>query len=88
MNRLLTTLLALAAVLVTPSCLEYETNITLNKDGSGAITEETIFSAQIIGMLEMTARQGGQGNGGQAKSPLDALKDPEKAKAKAKNYCE
>mgnify|MGYP000012812206 FL=1 len=88
MKRLLASLLALTAVLVTPSCLEYETNITLNQDGSGTITEETVFNAQIIGMLEMTALQGGQGNGGQAKSPLNALKDPEKAKAKAKDYGE
>ena len=83
MKRIFASLLAIAAVLLTPSCLEYETNITLNKDGSGTITEETVFNAEIIGMLEMGAQQGGQ-----AKSPLDALKDPEKAKAKAKDYGE
>jgi len=83
MKRILASFLAIVAALLTPSCLEYETNITLNKDGSGTITEETVFSAEIIGMLEMSAQQGGQ-----AKSPLDALKDPEKAKAKAKDYGE
>ncbi len=84
MKRILASLLAIASMLLVPSCLEYETKITLNKDGSGTITEETVFNAEIIGMLEMASQQGGQ----QAKSPFDDLKNEEKAKAKASDYGE
>ena len=83
MKRILASLISLATALLVSSCLEYETKISLNKDGTGTITEETVFGAEIIGMLEMAAQQGGQ-----AKSPLDDLKNEDKAKAKAADYGE
>jgi len=72
-------------VFVLSSCFEYETEITVNKDGSGTISEETVFGEQMIGMLEMAAAQNG-GGGGQ--NPLTELKDEAKAKAKATAYGE
>ena len=84
MNRILASFISLIAALLVSSCLEYETKITLNKDGSGTITEETVFNAEIIGMLEMAAQQGGQ----PGKSPFDDLKNVDKAKAKAADYGE
>lgn len=65
------------------SCFEFETEITLTKDGSGTITEETLFGEQMLGMIEMQAA-----NGGGAKSPLADLKDKAKAEEKAKSYGE
>ena len=84
MKRIFASLLAIAAVLLTPSCLENETKVTVNADGSGTITEETIFGAEVMGMLEMAAQQGGQAG----QNPFDALKDIDKAKAKASEYGE
>lgn len=85
MKKLLTAVLGLAAALVLSSCFEYETEITVNKDGSGTIVEETVFGEQIVGMLEMAAAQGG---GGAGQNPLADLKDEEKAKKKAEAYGE
>jgi len=83
MKKSLLSLLALALALVLPGCLEYETEITLNKDGSGTITEEMVMGAQMIGMMEMTAAQGGQQS-----NPLTEMKDKEKLNEKAKSYGE
>jgi hypothetical protein len=82
MKKLFLPLLGAALALLLPSCIEQEIEITLNKDGSGTITEKSIFSAQMVGMLEMTAGQPG------ATNPLADLKDEAKAKAKAKEYGE
>lgn len=37
--------------LLTSSCLEHSATISLNKDGSGTITEETLFSAEASAMM-------------------------------------
>jgi hypothetical protein len=79
----LPSLLSLALALVLPSCLEVETEITVNKDGSGTITDEMVMSAQAVGMMEMAAAQGGQ-----QKSPFADMKDEAKLKEKAKAYGE
>ncbi|MEN8772042.1 MAG: hypothetical protein ABF379_17410 [Akkermansiaceae bacterium] len=83
MKKTLLTLIGAAIALVLPSCLEYETKITLNKDGSGTITEEMVLGAQAIGMMEMAAAQGGD-NG----NPLADMKDEAKLKEKATTYGE
>lgn len=83
MKQKLLPLLGLAFAFLLPSCLEVETEITLNKDGSGTITEELMMGAQMVGMIEMAAAQGGG-----ADNPLADMKDEEKAKAKAKTYGE
>ena len=83
MKKTLLTLIGAAIALVLPSCLEYETKITLNKDGSGTITEEMVLGAQAIGMMEIAAAQGGN-NG----NPLADMKDEAKLKDKAATYGE
>jgi len=83
MKKTLLPLLSLALALVLPSCLEVETEITVNKDGSGTITDEMVMSAQAVGMMEMAAAQGGQ-----QQNPLADMKDEAKLKEKAKAYGE
>ena len=83
MKKLFFSVLSLAVALILPSCLEYETEVTLNKDGSGTITEEMVMGAQMIGMMEMAAAQGGQ-----QKNPLADMKDEAKLKEKATEYGE
>lgn len=57
--------------------------IYLKADGSGTIEEEMVFGAQAIGMIEMAAAQGGDGD-----NPLADLLDPEKAKTNAAKWGE
>jgi len=65
------------------SCFQSENTITVNKDGSGTIVEETHFGEQMKMMIQMAQAQGGQ-----AKSPLDSMMDKEKAKTRAKGMGE
>lgn len=51
MKRALPYLGAALAALLFPSCLEHTSTIRLNKDGSGTITEETLFSAEASAMM-------------------------------------
>lgn len=60
--------------LFTSSCLEHSATIRLNKDGSGTITEETVFSAETSAMM---AQMGGD------QDPTDKLADAKKAAATA-----
>ncbi|MBK1830565.1 hypothetical protein JIN77_07495 [Verrucomicrobiaceae bacterium R5-34] len=60
------------------SCFQSENTITVNKDGSGTIVEETFFGEQMQMMIQMAEAQGGQGG-----NPLDQMTDPTKAKARA-----
>ena len=83
MKKLFFSVLSLAVALILPSCLEYETEVTLNKNGSGTITEEMVMGAQMIGMMEMAAAQGGQ-----QKNPLADMRDEAKLKEKAREYGE
>jgi hypothetical protein len=58
MKKSLKLLGAALLALFTSSCLEHNSTIRLNKDGSGTITEETVFSAEASAMM---AAQGGAG---------------------------
>lgn len=58
MKKSLNFLGAALLALFTSSCLEHTSTIRLNKDGSGTITEETVFSAEASAMM---AAQGGAG---------------------------
>jgi hypothetical protein len=51
MKRALPYLGAALVALFLPSCLEHTSTIKLNKDGSGTITEETLFSAEASAMM-------------------------------------
>lgn len=59
--------------LLTSSCLEHSATIRLNKDGSGTITEETVFSAEASAMMAQMP-PGGEG---------PKFDDPKKAAASA-----
>jgi len=75
--------LILASVLVAlalPSCLQNETTIHLNKDGSGTLVEETTFGAQAVAMFSQLAAMGGEAA---PADPLAELFSEEKAKSRA-----
>jgi len=83
MKKILSIFLSATIALFLSSCFEYETEITINKDGSGTITDEMLLSAQMVGMMEMAEAQGGQ-----QQTPLDDMKDEGKMKEKATAYGE
>lgn len=58
-----------------PSCLQNETTITLNKDGSGTVVEETILGDQMLAMMTQFAQPG-------APDPIAEMFSEEKAKGK------
>lgn len=81
-TKLSTLLLAAASVLALSSCFQHETTITLKKDGSGTVVEETRLGAQMLEMMNQFAA----GFGGDNAEPQDPLKDmlsEEKAKKRA-----
>ena len=77
-HLILATASALIA-LVLPGCLQSETTIRLNKDGSGTLVEQTTLGAQMMAMLEQMSAIGGD----KGKDPLAEMFSAEKAKAKA-----
>ena len=74
-------LLGLIAALALPSCLQNETTITLNKDGSGTIVEETLLGAQMMAMMTQFAQPG-------QPDPVAEMFSEDKAKAKAAKFGE
>lgn len=81
MKRIIMPIAAALAALVLPSCFQQHVTITLNKDGSGTIVEETVFGAQMSAMLGGLGGLGAQG--GDAKDPLKELTSEDKAKERA-----
>lgn len=65
MQQLITMVGAAALALLTTSCLQQETTLSLNKDGSGTITETTILGAQMLAMMGAAGGEGGD--------PLDQM---------------
>ncbi|MEO5713424.1 MAG: hypothetical protein ABIT37_08035 [Luteolibacter sp.] len=82
MKRISLFLSAALAALSLTSCLQNETTIHLNKDGSGTLVEETTLGAQMMAMMEQMSSFGGAA-GGAKKDPLADMFSEEKAKAKA-----
>ena len=68
--------LGVALAIALPSCLQNETTITLNKDGSGTIIEETVLTAEMLAMMTQFAQPG-------APDPVAEMFSEEKAKEKA-----
>ena len=63
MKKILLALASLVTTLVLPGCLQNETTIHLNKDGSGTLVEETRFGPQMLAMFDQMAAVGdAQGN--------------------------
>lgn len=81
MNRIRLVTASLITALVLPGCLQSETTIHLNKDGSGTLVEQTTLGAQMLGMIEQMSAIGGPDAG--KKDPLSEMFSSEKAKAKA-----
>ena len=80
MKKPLLALTSALTALVLPGCLQSETTIHLNKDGSGTLVEETRLGAQMLGMIEQMSALGG----GEAKAdPLAEMCSEDKAKARA-----
>lgn len=74
-------LLGVIAALALPGCLQSETTITLKKDGSGTIVEETLLGAQMMQMMAQFAQPG-------QPDPVAEMFSEEKAKAKAAKFGE
>jgi len=83
MKRILMPIVAAVAALVLPSCLQQHATITLNKDGSGTIVEETILGAQAAAMLGGLGAGLGGGDDAKAKDPLKDMVSESKAKERA-----
>lgn len=61
---------------VLTGCLQNETTITLNKDGSGTIVEETMLGVQMMAMMNQFAQPG-------APDPIEEMFGEAKATARA-----
>jgi hypothetical protein len=85
--KLLSLLTASLALFGLNSCLQNETTLTLKKDGSGTIVEETLMGAQIVAMLEQMGAAGGE-EGEAGPDPLKDLYDEKKHQAAAAGYGE
>jgi hypothetical protein len=82
MKKNLLLLASAIAALVLPSCFQHETTITLNKDGSGTLVEESRLGAQMLAMMSQMAE--GLGGGGEnAQDPLKDMFSEDKAKKRA-----
>lgn len=81
MKQILLATASLLVAFVLPGCLQSETTIHLNKDGSGTLVEQTTLGAKILEMMEQMAGLGG--GDGNAKDPVAEMLSPEKAKARA-----
>ena len=73
------------AALLLPGCLQSETTVHLNKDGSGTLVEETRLGAQMLAMMGQMAGLGGDNA---RNDPLKEMFSEEKAKARAANLGE
>ncbi len=88
-NKLIGLLGGLVAIFGLNSCLQNESVMTLKKDGSGTIVEETVMGAQVVAMMEGMGAAAGEGAAeGAAPDPLAELYDEAKYKAAAAGYGE
>lgn len=76
-------LLAAAICFALTACFEHHAVISLEKDGSGTITEETVFGAEAVTMMEQMAAMGAG-----AGDPLGDLADRAAAEKRAKAFGE
>ncbi|MGJ8726566.1 MAG: hypothetical protein ACSHYB_18625 [Roseibacillus sp.] len=71
---------AMMALIGLSGCLEMESTISVNKDGSGLLTEKVVMGAQMVAMMGMGATEGGE-------DPLAKFSE-KSLKAKAAKYGE
>lgn len=87
MLRFITKTVAVICALFLSSCFQHEMTITLNKDGSGTVVEESRMGAQMLAMLGQLAAGFG-GEEGVAQDPTADLLSEDKAKERAKELGE
>lgn len=85
MRKLLLTITSVLTALVLPGCLQNETTIHLNKDGSGTLVDQTLLGGQMLAMLDQMAALGG---GDANADPIAEMFSEDKAKARAANLGE
>jgi len=81
MKKLLLACASVCATLVLPGCLQNETTIHLNKDGSGTLVEETRLGPQMLAMFDQMAALGGPDAA--KEDPVAKMFSEDKAKARA-----
>jgi len=81
MKKLLLACASVLTTLVLPGCLQNETTIHLNKDGSGTLVEETRLSPQMLAMFDQMASLGGPEAA--KEDPVAKMFSEDKAKARA-----
>jgi len=87
MKKLFISIASAITALALSSCFQHEMTITLNKDGSGTVVEESLISAQMLAMLaQMAAGFGGED--GEAPDPTAELLSKEEAQKRAKELGE
>lgn len=86
--RLMRLFAGLLAVFGMNACLQNESVMTLRKDGSGTLVEETMMGAQMVAMMEQMAAMGGAEAQAGAQDPLKEMYDEAKYKAAAAGYGE
>ena len=89
MKKQILSLAAALTALTLNSCLQHEATITLNKDGSGTIVEETKMSAQALAMMQMA--EGMEDENADAKpapNPLEQMISKERTEKRAKELGE
>ena len=84
MKKLLLAATSALIALALPGCLQNETTIHLNKDGSGTVVDETLLGAQMLAMLDqMAAGFGGGGADKPKDDPIKQMLSEDKAKKRA-----
>lgn len=84
MKRLLLAATSALIALALPGCLQNETTIHLNKDGSGTLIDETLLGAQMLAMMDqMLAGFGGGGADKPKEDPTKQMFSEDKAKKRA-----
>jgi len=87
MKKTIITLASAIVAMALSSCFQHEMTITLNKDGSGTVVEETRMSAQMLATLTQIAAGFGAAEG-EAEDPTADLLSENKAKDRAKELGE
>jgi len=83
MKKHVALLLAISTCLLLTGCIELDSVLTINKDGSGTIEETTLLNDQAAAMMSMMATAGA-GQPGAPAPPPDLMVSREKAEATAK----
>jgi hypothetical protein len=83
MKKLLLAATSALIALALPGCLQNETTIHLNKDGSGTLVDETLLGAQMLAMLDQFAAGFGGGEDKPKEDPTKQMLSEDKAKKRA-----